>query len=106
MPARACISTISRAQNLRAHNPSLKVHSNQQTTRSTPHKHAKKQSTSHYSTQSDEDEEPIQPSVSNKKSIPPPLIPQFLLNAQTFLDVRCVHSVCKSVLGDTWISSR
>ena len=106
MPARARIPTISRAQNLRAHNPSLKVHSNQQTTRSTPHKHTKKQSTSHYSTQTDEDEESIQSSVSSKKSIPSSLIPQFLLNAQIFLDIRGVHFICKSVLGDTWIACR
>ena len=106
MPARARIPAISRPKTLRAHNPSLKAHSNQKTTRSTPHKHAKKQSTSHYPTESEEDEEPIQSSVSNKKPVPAPLIPQFLLNAQTFLDVRRVHSVCKSVLGDTWIASR
>ena len=106
MPARARIPAISRPKTLRAHNPSVKARSNQKTTRSTPLKHARKQSTSRYPTESEEDEEPIQSSVSNKKPVPAPLIPQFLLNAQTFLDVRRVHSVCKSVLGDTWLASR
>ena len=106
MPARPRIPVISRAQNLRAHNPSLKSHSNQQSTRSTSLKHTKKPAISGYATQSEEDEEPIQSSVSNKKPIPAPLIPQFLLNAQTFLGVRHVHSICKSVLGNTWIASQ
>ena len=106
MLARAYISAISRPKTLRAHNPSIKARSNQKTMCSTPLKHVRKQSTSRYPTESEENEESIQSSVSNKKPVPAPLIPQFLLNAQIFLDVRRVHSVCKSVLGDTWLASR
>ena len=87
MLIRAYILAISRPKTLTTHNPNLKAHSNQKTTHSTPHKHTKKQFTSHYLTENEENEELIQSSVSNKKPVPSSLIPQFLLNAQIFLDV-------------------
>ena len=100
------ILAISRPETLKTHNPSLKAHSNQKTTHSTPYKHTKKQSISYYLIESKKDEELIQSFVSNKKLVSISLIPQFLLNTQIFLDIQHIHFIYKSILDDTWIVYR